>query len=409
VTVHEAEIGRRVEAKARSGASEIASPRDFHAIQILRALAALMVVVWHSHLAIKHFSNTYLPTDERAFLLARCPSAFNHLYLGVDIFFCISGFIMTMLVLQGGEDNPVIFMLRRITRIYPMYWLFTGIVIITCLLYPQFNVAGFKGNIQTDLKHVILSLLLFPEEHAPILGVGWTLVQEMGFYLFVFLCLLMKAGARLVYWIGLMSFVTFIAYVSEIRPEAGGYVSIFFIEFMFGAIAFKLYPVLSGRRPVLQLLMALSIYLLLSTVSDVWNLKNLSLIRIVGGGLVGFLLICGSIGIEPCLRRGIVAPLKTIGDSSYVLYLSHWLVLSFLGKAGVYLFPNLRAELIAFWHVGSIFAAVSFAYLVHRILERPLNLWLRRRIERASALAGRAGAPGLPARVAAPGIQETAN
>ncbi|WP_162009675.1 acyltransferase family protein [Methylocystis heyeri] len=373
--------------------------RDFVSIQILRALAALMVVVWHSHLSVKHFVHSYLPTDDREFLRLHCPSVFNHLYFGVDIFFCISGFIMTMLVVRGGEDRPGVFILRRVTRIFPMYWLFSLIVLAVCMINPRFSVAGFSGNAAADFKHAIFSLLLLPEGQAPMLGVGWTLVQEMGFYFSIFVLLLLNGGRFVVAWIALIASVMLIAGLGAAPARADGFISVFYPEFMFGALAYKFHPYVSGRWAALQLSLAVLFYALLSAASDFWPIPEISEIRIVGCGLVGFLLICGSIGMEPRLNRSFARFFKAIGDSSYVLYLSHWLVLSFLGKIGAALFPGLGAVGVAGWHVASISAAVGVGYAIHRLVEKPLNLRLRKWLEhtRASSLFGRGARAFLPA------------
>jgi exopolysaccharide production protein ExoZ len=359
--------------------------RDFVSIQILRALAALMVVVWHSHLAVKHFADSYLPTDDREFLRLHCPSVFNHLYFGVDIFFCISGFIMTMLVMRGGEDRPGVFILRRATRIFPMYWLFSLIVLAVCMINPRFSVAGFSGNAAADFKHAIFSLLLLPEGQAPMLGVGWTLVQEMGFYFSIFALLLLNGGRFVVAWITLIASVMLIGGLGTAPPRADGFISIFYPEFMFGALAYRFYPFVSGRWAALQLSLAALLYALLSAASDFWPIPEISEIRIIGCGLIGFLLICGSIGVEPRLNRGFARLFKAIGDSSYVLYLSHWLVLSFLGKIGAALFPGLGTLGVAGWHLSSIFSAIAVGYAIHLLVEKPLNLRLRRWLERAPA------------------------
>ncbi len=364
--------------------------QNFVSIQILRALAALMVVIWHSHLSVKKFSNSYLPTDDRDFLRAHCPSVFNHLYFGVDIFFCISGFIMCMLVLRGGEDRPSVFILRRVTRIFPMYWLFTAIVVMVCVINPQFNVAGFSGDFISDLRHVVLSSLLIPEGHAPVLGVGWTLVQEMLFYICISL-LLIAGGARyIVFWIFGFSLTCLFAYSEGLRIMRGQVLSIFFVEFLFGALAYRYHQRVSGVAPAMQIFAAAVLYVALSIVSDRWNDEEVSLLRVFGCGIVGFLLISGSIGFENKLRDRlpVVSLAKSIGDSSYVLYLSHWLVLSLLGKLGGLVAPNLSVAGIAAWHGGAVISAVIAGWLIHVWIEKPTNIWLRKKlplIHRASS------------------------
>lgn len=77
-------------------------------LQILRAIAALTVVLFH----FREFLFAEHPT-----LKACCAEG----YLGVNLFFIISGFIMFHATQRNG--NPWKFIGRRIIRIVPLYWL----------------------------------------------------------------------------------------------------------------------------------------------------------------------------------------------------------------------------------------------------------------------------------------------
>ncbi len=70
---------------------------EIRSLQMLRALAALLVVVCHSHVALRMNTHNYWVDGDPAFRAANHFFLFNHLDLGVDIFFAISGFIMAML------------------------------------------------------------------------------------------------------------------------------------------------------------------------------------------------------------------------------------------------------------------------------------------------------------------------
>ena len=97
---------------------------------------------------------------------------------------------------------------------------------------------------------------------------------------------------------------------------------------------------------------------------------------------MGFLLISGTIGLERQFTFGTSAAMRfltVLGDASYILYLSHWFVLSALGKLSVFV-PDLPRLCIVFWHILCIAAAVVFAVAVHVIVEKPLNAQLKRRL-----------------------------
>src|SRR5215475_10296197 len=86
-------------------------------LQWLRALAALEVVVWHSDLATKHFSPASLQTSIYTTLGG----------VGVELFFILSGYVICMQAptYKTGAE----FMIARIYRLLPLYWIFTSLVI----------------------------------------------------------------------------------------------------------------------------------------------------------------------------------------------------------------------------------------------------------------------------------------
>ena len=166
------------------------------AIQILRCVAALLVVVWHSQLSIKLFTRNYWSEGDSLFRALHFPSFANHLSVGVDIFFCISGFIMSMLAARTKSANAGSFIVDRFVRILPPYWLFTTIVIAVYLVNPGFNVGEFTGEAGQDAVRIVKSFLLVPQDKNPVLGVGWTLIHEFLFYYLVALLIFLKQGQR---------------------------------------------------------------------------------------------------------------------------------------------------------------------------------------------------------------------
>ncbi len=90
-------------------------------IQALRALAAMAVVVAH----------TGGEFEEHLSLPGLMPS-FIHGGAGVDLFFVISGFVMVYSSerLFGQHGAPRSFMMRRLIRIVPPYWLLTTVMLL---------------------------------------------------------------------------------------------------------------------------------------------------------------------------------------------------------------------------------------------------------------------------------------
>src|SRR5271165_2363031 len=108
-------------------------------IQILRALAATLVVVGHS-------------IHDSSFVAERTGrTAIDFPYFdwgfGVDIFFVISGFIMiyTTSELFGQPGAASTFFKRRLVRIAPLYWLLTTGFIVIALVAPRFLNVPIEG------------------------------------------------------------------------------------------------------------------------------------------------------------------------------------------------------------------------------------------------------------------------
>lgn len=136
-------------------------------VQTLRAVAALLVMLAH----LEWIGGIY-PTV----------STYDghHGVFGVDLFFVISGFIMTYIT-RHAWDRPMSFIAARVLRIYPLWWLYLFIAAPAALSY-------IFGRWDADAPYYVKSALLLPVinaegELSPALRVGWTLSYEMLFYL----------------------------------------------------------------------------------------------------------------------------------------------------------------------------------------------------------------------------------
>lgn len=135
---------------------------NFASIQVARAIAAVIVVFQHLEWA--------LPASSP--VVRRTPEWLSFGYAGVDIFFVISGFIIS-LVIDQSAPSPRRFISRRITRILPMYWLFT---------IAWVALAWVGTHEAPTASKLIASVFIFPQRDLPVLGVGWSLEHEFIFY-----------------------------------------------------------------------------------------------------------------------------------------------------------------------------------------------------------------------------------
>jgi peptidoglycan/LPS O-acetylase OafA/YrhL len=108
---------------------------------------------------------------------------------GVDLFFVISGFIMTYIHLDDVRTSRGRgrYLLSRLTRIYLPYWPVLIALIAVYFLIPGLGVEA--GRDPRDPMVILQSLVMWPNT-AGVLGVAWTLEHEVVFYLIIFIAIL---------------------------------------------------------------------------------------------------------------------------------------------------------------------------------------------------------------------------
>lgn len=276
-------------------------------VQALRALAAWLVVMHHVMQIFFDFKGDSVLGQ----LLVEKGA------VGVDIFFVISGLVI-YLSTQGRQLSPGHFMLNRMLRIAPAYWLYSALMAL--LLYAPALIPGQQGF---ELMHFIQSLLFIPAENPggfglfPTLGVGWTLNYEMLFYLLLSLTFLLGERYRL------LLLGAALLLVSEILAPAG-VVSSFYrndilYEFLLGVaigMAYRRGWIIQGLwLPLLALGTALTALYLLDSSQ-----------RLLNWGVPCALIVAAGVSLEAYFKGNRV--LKALGDWSYSVYLLHVLVLS---------------------------------------------------------------------------------
>lgn len=353
------------------------------AIQILRCLAAMMVVMWHSQLSIKYFEHNYWPDGDALFRAVHSPFWVNHLNAGVDIFFCISGFIMSMLADRAKPINANSFVVARFARILPPYWLFTMVVISANIMISSnlLNVPIFTGDWGYDTLRIAKSLFLIPQDGSPILGVGWTLVHEMIFYYFIAILILFKQGKRAALFLAIVAIIgTILNIIGVPSILYGCWASTYYVEFFLGSLAYIIYKNKLFFYPLIQIISAIILYFVVSYLMDIYNNGS---INGYGFGAMGFLLISGLIGLNAKYDLSVLyfpRLLARIGNASYSLYLSHWFVMSFLGKCAKVI-PGMPVLFIITWQIAAIILSVFLSVIFAEHVELPFHKKLMNYIE----------------------------
>lgn len=339
-------------------------------LQVARGLAALSVTLHHaletSNGVPGSFSPDWLTTGGAG---------------GVDIFFVISGFIMAHTTFRPGLPTPTAaaFLQRRATRIYPLYWL-------ACLAMLSLMALGFFQSRVLSSGDVFLALALLPGGQ-PIIGVAWTLVYEIYFYLILAVCLALRRSS-VVLW-ATSSIMVAILVLAQGLPESG--MQRFLsdpipLEFLLGIGLATVYPHvggwLKGVAPA-SLLVFFGLALLYTAPLMVPHETTHGLegwARVAAWGVAGLAIVAGLL-VMPERTGWLARLLNALGNASYALYLTHIFVLMGYGLA---LRKAAVAELPQYLLVIPV---VLLACLVggaaHVWAERPLLRLARLTIDRA--------------------------
>jgi peptidoglycan/LPS O-acetylase OafA/YrhL len=143
----------------------------------LRFIAALMVVFFHY--AFRGAAAGVTPVLDLPVWLSGL-SAYG--YLGVNLFFMISGFVIAY---SAEGRTPMDFAIARFARLYPSY---IAAVTLTFLVTFLFGGPAFT----TDIWHFLANLTMFaPAFGEPLMdGAYWSIVLEVIFYAWVFVFML---------------------------------------------------------------------------------------------------------------------------------------------------------------------------------------------------------------------------
>lgn len=140
----------------------------FPALTGYRAIAAWLIFVYHFF----PFKNQLIPDFVK--------KAVGEFHMGVDMFFVLSGFLIAY---RYFDENPINFkkyMVNRIARIYPMYFL------ITILVFVKFYLVNQYWNIEKTkefLLSITMTKALFEDYFLIGIPQGWTLTLEELFYI----------------------------------------------------------------------------------------------------------------------------------------------------------------------------------------------------------------------------------
>lgn len=330
-------------------------------IQLLRAVAAMSVVFFH------------METVPQLGIF------------GVDIFFVISGFVMAMVTSQNTA--PGAFLLSRIIRIVPLYWILTTALAVVILVEPTL-ILSTTFNLVNYLKSLFF-IPYFKESGLlqPFLFVGWTLNYEMLFYVCMTTGLLVSRRWHIQITVALL-FVLYLIFgrfsQSPLLTEFFGNLKIF--EFVIGIAAYFTCHARVVRRIPAGWLVAICVACLggMSYLEVVCpNIDDLFRF-----GIPSFFLLVAAVQLEPLARTQALRWIATtIGDSSYAIYLSHAYVIALMLRV----FLKQGEWLKSHYFLAVLIATAGSAIiggLIYVGIDKPMHRYLKKLTQSPGKSAG---------------------
>jgi len=326
-------------------------------IDVLRAISVISVIIFH-------FDKNFFPLG----------------YLGVDIFFVISGYLISKIIIHECEDNKFTFKnfyLRRARRILPALM----VVLIVTLLFAFFIL--LTADLKIFAESLLTSLGFFPniyfwitggyfgtnDELKPLLHL-WSLGVEEQFYLFfpIVLFFVLKKITKLSNKILFMIAISSISFAINIYFINKGHLdSIFFLfpariwQFGLGAIV-AVFPVLRNDNKfynsliiyIAFVLVFFNFYKIIPYIPHA-SLTCLGVSIILYKGINKNSFLFKLINIKILIFTGLI---------SYSLYLWHWPIISFL--------KYIKITNLDFLHISiGIFLTITFSIFTWKYVEKP--------------------------------------
>lgn len=343
-------------------------PQRLCALQVLRAVAAALVIFGHAQ-------DTYLAKVADAWLPL---SSFGLGGLGVKLFFCISGFMIygAGMRMATGPASVAEFAWRRVIRVVPLYWAATLVYAAKLAVQGQ---APTPGEMAGSLFFIAYHESLI----RPVLGLGWTLNFEMFFYA-IFATSLMLHQKMRAWWVSAcFAMLFFLRWLGVTTPFGFPLASYLFlltnmclVYFLAGMALGWLRPKCrhwiqnAGLSPAVALGLATGLlggYLLLAGRAPGQAAGDEMLLAALVVLVVGACLL-EKPGTGAAAGR-VFRALQAAGDASYSSYLTHGFV---MGPAARLLALGGLPVPVWWFATAMVLACTVVGVLVHHVFEKPM-------------------------------------
>jgi peptidoglycan/LPS O-acetylase OafA/YrhL len=327
-------------------------------IQGLRAIAVLFVFIFH-------LSSTYLPGG----------------FIGVDMFFVISGYLISKIVqskISDGQFKLLDFYIGRVKRIVPAYYFMFICAWIICMFIfvtpdlGKFKLSHFHSVLFNSNNYLATVDNYFGASATenPFLHT-WTLAVEMQFYFILPVLLLLIRNVKALLIILFIISLSLFTY-STIEIYNGNKANVYFSllarspEFFIGVIlALSRVEELTIIKKNASILSFIGIIILIAS-SVLFTESSLfpGILSLIPSLAIGLILISPSAKINGFIANKNIA---YIGEISYSLYLWHWPIMAF------YRYHNERYEFTLAETFIVIILTIVASLISYYLIEKPFR------------------------------------
>lgn len=338
-------------------------------LQILRSVAVVLVAWLH---AGQEVGQSRLP----------------HFWaFGIDIFFIISGFIISSVVLRtkekAGPRAMWRFLKRRLIRIFPIYWFF-------CILASARLIHGHGFSLATFFPGYFLLPNLYPQ-HPLVVAFSWTMIFEMFFYYSLAAALLVTVKHAVPLVIAVFAVLVVVGHFVGIqRPTWIIVANPMVLEFVIGAVLALIFIRFGQQKRLGIAMVALgaagALYLRAHPLQggalgiDVVLVSVQMMRRVLTWGMAAALLVGGVIFWSPSTHSPVSKLAVILGNASYSTYLASALLIELavrlMTKPGEYL----SLQRLALTQTLVVVFVMFGGWVCYQFVEWPMLRWLRTKL-----------------------------
>ncbi len=316
--------------------------------------------------------------------------------LGVTLFFVLSGFLITYLLISEKENTSTVqikkFYIRRVLRIWPLYYLIVVLGLFVFPFIPFFNLPVWSSDIFLGYgAKIILFMLILPNVSLiiypamPFMKQTWSIGVEEQFYLLwpviikysknylkplLFIAIFFLFATGILFWITNKPFM-----IGNYLLPTLNFLKQYFLSFRVGCMAIggiAAYIVYFKKESVLKIICSSTCQYFLYAILVLFLYKGIS-VKYIQNEFYSCIFAAIIVNLA-CNKKTVLSLshklFEFLGKISYGIYMYHPLCILVVYKAALYIFGNVTSVLSnIFLYSLTILFTIVIAFLSFKYIE----------------------------------------